>query len=64
MFQAGARLLAKSAYQKYNFLNSQPKHMLKLMGKKIFTFYAQICLSKPMEVFAFEAINVLVTNHV
>ena len=30
------RPLVKSAYRKINFLISQPKHLLKLMGKEIF----------------------------
>ena len=31
------RTLVKSVYRKTNFLISQPKHMLKLMGNKLFT---------------------------
>ena len=32
-----------------NHLNEHPKHMLKLMGKKIFTFLcSKFCLSKPV----------------
>ena len=42
------RALVMSAYQKINFLISKPKHMFKLMVKKIFTILLSIFLYKPM----------------
>ena len=43
------RPLVKSAYQKNNFLISQPKHMIKLTDKKnIYNFTLKNCLSKPV----------------
>ena len=44
----------KSAYQKINFVISQPKHLFKLMDWKIFTILpSKFCLSKPMDKYRF-----------